>query len=110
MVNSSHRLDILSGVAGSNAFTTWYFGDDGNIVTLRRVKPLWQDKPDSATLQHYHTMTIGGSDTTGAAPTMGSLGRFDLIKAARWHKCTVTTSGDAELTGVAFDAVSSGEE
>jgi hypothetical protein len=65
--------------------------------------------PASATCAHAHTSVLGTALTSNALATM-SEGRFDLRQSSRWHKFTVATTGNAELSWLDIDGIAAGKE
>jgi hypothetical protein len=59
----------------------------------------WITKPGSAVLMNYYRNELGDTLTPDVAVAMkGS--HFDLLREARWHRGTIETTGDAELTAL----------
>jgi hypothetical protein len=110
VVTTAHKLSYLSGPSSSANFTTGRVGAEDQVALLRRVAPRWFAAPGSATLTNYYTQTPGAVLTQGATTAMGTLKRFDVLRAARWHAVKLSVVGDAELAGITVDAVPQGLE
>ncbi len=110
VMTTAHKLAYLAGAAGTSTFTTGRIGDEEQVALLRRVSPRWVTAPTVATLTNKYAMTAGATLTTDAARTMTTSKRFDMLRAARWHAASLSTTGDAELTGFTIDAQPAGTE
>lgn len=99
--NTSHQLQTLTGIAGASSFTTGDAGDDDAVTLLKQVRLRFASgrKPTTATIQTYHAMSSGEAFTTGVTGTIND-GKFDVLKAARWHRATVSMTGSARVTGI----------
>jgi hypothetical protein len=107
--NSSHVLCSLTNASGSNSFTTGYVGSDIAYSHVRRLTPRWLQVPTSATCEHSHTSVMGTATTSNALSAMVE-GRFDLRQSSRWHRFTVYTEGNAELSWLDIDGIAAGKE
>lgn len=105
--NASHVLQTLSGVAGASSLTTGEIGDDDQYLVLRKVRLRYSDAPTSATMTHAYAANPGGAYTTGTTTSMSD-GKFDVLKAARWHRLRWDFAGDVEVSGVTMDVVPQG--
>lgn len=67
-------------------------GNNGHMSTLQRVVPKWKNPPNGTCSMTYATMPyLGGTETAGTAGTWDSTNkRFDLVRAAYWHKLNMT--------------------
>jgi hypothetical protein len=94
-------LQTLTGIAGASSFTTGDAGDDDAVTLLKQVRLRFASgrKPTTATIQTYHAMSSGEAFTTGVTGTIND-GKFDVLKAARWHRATVSMTGSARVTGI----------
>lgn len=100
VVATDHRPYTLSGTAGSWSFASNVQGDEQIVSLVSRVNVRWIIKPTAATLGPRHGMDEATALTTASSVNMGSVGRFDLLRAARWHQFALSGSGDAELVGL----------
>lgn len=105
-----HRPYTLTGTPGVWSFRWGTLGDDQEVITVTRVNPRWQIRPASCNLTPYWTMNEGGMLTQGPVVPMGSRGRFDYQRAARWHSIMLEGSGPCEISAINFEGVPSGEE
>lgn len=99
VIETDHKPYTLSGPAEAWAFAGNLYGDDQAVSLASRVNVRWVTKPAAASLVHRYSMDEGDPMTAGAAVAM-SAGRFDLLRAARWHQDAMSGSGDAELVGL----------
>jgi hypothetical protein len=110
VMNTSHKLCYLAGVAGTSTFTTGRMGEEDAVSLLRRISPRWLSGPTTGSLTNKYAMAAGATLTADTARTMTTGKRFDMLRAARWHAATLTTTGDAELVGFSIDAQPAGTE
>ena len=82
-------------------------GDDSTFSTVTRVVPRFLAKPSSATISDQHRDVLGDSPTVDAPVPMVN-GRFDVLQSARWHRFTIETVGDMEITGYDVQATTDG--
>lgn len=109
IINTSHVLQFLTGTAVSSSLTTSDFGTDAQFSTMRRVRPRYLTAPSAATLTPYYRDLTGGSMSSLAAVTQ-SVGKFDYLQSARWHRVAITFTGPMELTGLDIDVAADGLE
>lgn len=107
--NSAHSMATLTGTASSSSITTGAVGDDTQLTLIQRVQPRMTDDPTSATMTNYYRMTDGAAYTTDTTTTMTNA-RFDVLRAARWHKFKMDFTGDCEITGINYKLAPAGEE
>jgi hypothetical protein len=110
LVGNDHRPYTASGPASSWAFASNVYGDEQVVSLVSRVNVRWITKPASASLVHRHSMDEADVMTAGAPVAMGSAGRFDLLRSARWHQDYVSGSGDAEIVGLDVAVKGAGRE
>jgi hypothetical protein len=108
VVNSAHTLCFLSGTPGAASFTTGRIGEEEQVALLRRLSPRWTTRPYTASLVNMHTMISEAQMNSDAASSMTASGWFDVLRASRWHAAQLTTTGNAELVGIAIDAAPQG--
>jgi hypothetical protein len=109
VINSSHRLQTLTGDAGPSSITTGDYGDDTALTLLTRVKPRYLRSPRSATMTNYYRSNLGDTLMQDQTVTQNR-GRFDVLRDARWHRVRVDFTGPVELTGLTPDVVVTGDE
>lgn len=107
--DTTHKIQTLTGAAGSCSLTTGDIGDDHNVFFVSRLKPKFLTAPTSATLTNYSKMSLGDTLTQETTTTMSN-SRFDFMKSARWHRFLMQTVGDFELNEHEIDAVQEGSE
>ena len=92
-------LHSLTGEPGTSTLVTGDFGDMTDYTFLSRVTPRYTRTPSSATATNFHRADLGEGLTQDA--TIGlSRGRFDMRRAARWHRLRITQQGAATINGL----------
>lgn len=109
LIGDDHRPYTLSGPAASWGFAGSVYGDEQQVALVTRVNVRWITRPNAAALVHRHSMEKGATMAAPAAVAM-SAGRFDVLRAARWHQDAISGSGDAEVSGLAVVAQPEGDE
>lgn len=101
LFNTSHQLQMMTGASASSSFTTGDAGDDDSVMLLKQLRLRFAAgyAPTSASVQAYSKMTSGGSLTTGSSGTMND-GKFDILKAARWHRARFDFTGPVRVTQI----------
>ena len=96
--NTSHQLQILTGVSGASGFTTGDAGDDDAVSLLTRIRLRFAPgyKPTTASVQTMTKMTDGDGLTVVASGTLND-GKFDVIQSARYHRAAFTFTGDCRV-------------
>jgi hypothetical protein len=94
--NSSHDVGSLTGTPGTTSFTLSDLGDDSQFSTISRVRPRYQSTPSSASLANAYK-NLSGSSLTNDTTTSIDNGKFDVLRSARWHRLTHSSSGNMEL-------------
>lgn len=100
--NASHTLQTLTNPSASCSYTTGDGGIDGQMSLLSRVRPRFITVPTTATQINYYRNQLGAAKTTGATTTISS-GKFDALRAARWHSVKHSFTGDMEVIGLDVD-------
>lgn len=100
LIGTDHKPYTVSGPAGAWSFAGNVYGDEQVVSLVSRVNVRWITRPSAASLVHRHGMDEGGALTAGGAVAMGSAGRFDLLRSARWHQDALSGTGDADLVGL----------
>ncbi len=108
--NTSNQLQSFNGVAGASSFTTGDAGDDDVVTLLKQVRLRFAAgfKPATATLATFHKMSSGDDFMPGPSSAIND-GKFDVLKAARWHRAVVSMTGDVRVTGIKPMFVQSGQ-
>jgi hypothetical protein len=98
IIDATHTLQSLSGVATNSSLTTGWFGDDAAFTYLQGILPRFSAAPQ----------TCGGSaallKTLGTTPTYVNLpawydGEIACDFSSRWTSVTLNFTGDHEILG-----------
>jgi hypothetical protein len=108
--NTSHLVQTLNGVAGTSSMTTWDGGADEVVSLLSRMQPKFLTKPTTGTMTNYYRDALGDTLTSDQTVTMDSKGRFDILRAANWHRATFSFTGDVEMSGLRTDIEADSDE
>jgi hypothetical protein len=94
--NTSNVIQLLTGAATNSSFTTGDFGNNETISLCTGVVPNFLQRPTTATLVNSYRMNIGDALASDSA---GSYNRnkFDVMRAANWHRYTIATTGDSKI-------------
>lgn len=95
--NDANQLQTLSGASVSSSFTTGEVGDDDAVMLLQQIRLRYAEAPASASVQTQHMQNSGSTYAIGVSGSIND-GKFDTLKAARWHKATVSFSGPVRVT------------
>lgn len=97
--NASNQPVILNGDGADCSFTTGDFGDDEGVLLLKQLRLRYASGrgPTTATVQTFHKMNSGDSFTPGSSGTLND-GKFDILKAARWHQAQFSFTGPVRVT------------
>lgn len=107
--DTAHVLYSLTGTPGNWSLTSGDYGDDQQVTRLSRVRPRFITAPSSAQLTPSYRMALGDTMTALPAVTMAR-SRFDVIRAARWHRARLSGTGAMEITGIDADMTGAGRE
>lgn len=110
VVSTDHRPYTLGGSAGAWSFAANLYGDEQAVSLVSRLNVRWLTKPAAASLVHRYGPDEGVTFGSNPAVTMGALGRFDLLRSARWHQDAISGTGDAELVGTSVAIQQDGTE
>jgi hypothetical protein len=90
---------MLSGDGMNSGFTTGDFGDDDSVMLLKQLRLRYASGrgPTTATATVSHKMNSGDSWQIGASGAMND-GKFDMLKAARWHQARFEFTGSVRVT------------
>lgn len=96
--DTAHQLKLLTGVSTSSSYTTGDMGDDEGVSLLSKIRVRFAPgyAPASATAQVFSKMTEGAGLTTGSTHTLND-GKFDVLQAARFHRATISMTGDVRV-------------
>lgn len=98
-IGTDHRLYSLTGVAAQASFTTGVFGEENRYTLLSRATLRYLKRPQSAEMENMYQDHLGGAWMVDSR-TPEVNGRFDVLRAAPWHKARFTLCGDFEITGI----------
>jgi hypothetical protein len=90
--------------------TTWDGGADEVVSLLSRMQPKFLTKPTTGTMTNYYRDALGDTLTSDQTVTMDSKGRFDILRAANWHRATFSFTGDVEMSGLRTDIEADSDE
>jgi hypothetical protein len=107
--DSGDVLRSLTGASAGGYVTTGDYGDQDRFSFAYKVRPLWTQAPQSATLIHYGRNAQGDTQQAAAAVTMSD-NRFDLRKSFRWHAFRIDSVGPFELVAITPQLRGSGSE
>ena len=99
--NPANQLQTYTGAAGASSFTTGDAGDDDAVTLLKQIRLRFAAgaQPAAASCSTQHKMNSGDSYTGGSVSTIND-GKFDVLKSARWHRATISMTGNARVTGI----------
>lgn len=99
--NTSHQLQLLTGVAGTSAFTTGDAGDDDMVSLLSKIRLRFAPgyKPTTASVETFTKMTEGDAVASRAMGSMDD-GKFDVLQSGRFHRAAFTFTGDCRVMGI----------
>ena len=102
--NTSHQLQLMNGTESVSTLTTGDYGDDDQVMLAKRIRLRFAsgEGPSSATVQTYSKMGSGDAFSTGPTGSMVD-GKFDFMRAARWHRASFTINGAMKVTHMAAD-------
>lgn len=109
VIDAAHTAYSLTGACASWGYTTGDIGDDAAVVLLSRVKPRFALAPTTATMTNYYRMDMGDALIEGATTSMSNA-RFDVLRAARWHRLAFAGTGDTEIYGIRPTLAEDGSE
>lgn len=102
--DNTNSLKSLSGVPGSTTITTGDLGNDGSYTRLTRVRPHFLRKPATASFEHNVQDESAGNYSVVGISTYSADSGFDVLYEARWHRGTITCTGEMEIAGVSVEA------
>lgn len=107
--NTSKVLCSVDGATAGATLVTGDIGIDGQTTLVKRVRARYLNNPGTATLTNSYTDQAGSSYTVDTTSTESS-GKFDLLRAARWHRLKLGTTGNFEITGADVTTANVGME
>jgi hypothetical protein len=100
IIDTTHKVQTITGVATASGFTTTQLGDDEVFTYLSYVRLRCQPEPKTALMAGDHSNTLSGTDTINVSyPYID--GKFDCTVSARWHALSFAFTGDIEVLGYA---------
>lgn len=97
--DSANQLKSYTGLSTGSSLTTGEVGDDDAVSRLQQIRLRFAQAPTSATVQTLHSANSGTGFAVGSSGSLND-GKFDVLKAARWHKATATFVGPVRVTHV----------
>jgi hypothetical protein len=95
-IDTSHTVQLLTGIANNASFTTGDWGNNEQVSLCTGVVPNFLEKPTTATLINSYRMNIG--DTLSSDSSTGyNRNKFDVMRAANWHRYTIATTGSMKI-------------
>ena len=95
--DTANQLRALTGTPATSSLTTGEAGDDEAVTLLQQIRLRYGAAPTSASVQTFHMPSSGGTYAPGVSGSMND-GKFDTLRAARWHKAKVTFVGPVRVT------------
>lgn len=99
--DTSHQLLSLTGDPGPSSFTTGDAGEDDIVTLLKGIRLRFASGrgPSTATVTTFHKMSSGETLATGVISSIND-GKFDVMRAARWHRAAFDFTGSPRVTGI----------
>lgn len=95
--DTSHQLQSLTGASVASSFTTGEVGDDDFLILLQQIRLRFKLSPTSSAVATEHMQNSGETFMPGVSGSMND-GKFDVLKAARWHKAMCSFTGPVCVT------------
>ena len=98
-INTSHQLQLLTGVSSSSSFTTGDAGDDDRVSLLSRIRLRYAPgySPASATVSTFTKMVEGDALVSVVSGAVMNDGKFDVLQSGRFHRATFNFTGDVRV-------------
>lgn len=109
VIDTSHQVMSLTGTPGTSSITTGDMGSDEVVTFLSRITPRFLTTPTTGSLTSYSRNWSGDALQARNTASM-SIGRFDIMQAASWHRVKLTFTGAMEIVGMSWDIVEDSEE
>jgi hypothetical protein len=93
---TDHKLYKLTGASSTSFLTTGDMGNESQFGLLQRVRPQFLKAPTSATMTNYYRNNLGETLSLDKEVSYSN-GKFDVLRAARWHRVKFTFTGDVEI-------------
>jgi hypothetical protein len=98
--DTSHTLYTLTGSSSASSLITGDMGDDDLVTYADPLRLRYSVTPTAANGTGYTRQYAGGALTTNSTQTMTD-GKFDIRQSGRWHRYSVSFTGDVEVIGIA---------
>ena len=95
--NGSNILQTLTGVCGAASFTTGDVGDDEGHRMCTELRVRYTTSPTTSVATGFTKNQAGAPVSVGSSGTQVD-GKHNLRQTARWHRFTVATTGNFEVT------------
>lgn len=109
IVNSSHKLQTLTGTPTITGFKTGEFGSNETYTVLARIQPRFLREPDTGTFTGYYKYTSGDTAVEDDPVSMQDC-RFDHFRSARWHAGRFSFTGSVDVVDLDVTATVEGAE
>ncbi|MBO0611707.1 hypothetical protein [Thiothrix fructosivorans] len=107
VVGTDTKLYSMTGICQASSLTAWSMGEDDRYSTLKMVRPRFNKAPATATMTHAHKSGSGIDWTEGRTATLYDH-KCDFLQSARYHRITLNTTGDFELTDLTVEVAPNG--
>lgn len=107
--DSTHTLYSLTGSGKNSTIKTAIYGDDELVSLLQRIRPRFVVPPTTGQMINLYCMCSSENMTQDATTTLSN-GKFDVLRAARWHQAQFNFTGDVTITGFTAMSESAGSE
>lgn len=99
--NSSHQLQLVTGVSSSSSFDTGDAGDDETTSLLSKIRIRFAPgySPGTGSVSTFTKMTEGDSLNLRNTGTIND-GKFDVLQDGRFHRASFSFTGDVRVIGV----------
>jgi len=109
IITTGNKVATINGAAATSSYRTGYFGTDGSVSLMRRVRPRHFTEPSAASLTLFVSDSIGDPTTLWSTSDFTD-NRFDMLAEARWHQLEITNTGPFELSGLDIELIPASAE
>lgn len=96
--STDNKIKTLAGPTASSTIVTGDFGDDVQYTTLTNVMPRYVTRPTTASLSHL-TKAYQGASPVAASTVSINGNKFDTLASGRFHRVSLSTTGNFEIVG-----------
>jgi hypothetical protein len=109
--NSSNQLQSLTAPSISSSLVTGDIGDDNAYTLLTKVRARFYPgyKPTEARIETFSKAEEGATPTLCCSAVMND-GKFDVVQSGRWHRGSISFTGDHRLSGLTASLTAEGDE